>query len=828
MASEQLKELITIGPFIGIDATTAEIYVKPGYAAEMTNVNTQIVKGAMTAERGRVELFSAAQFNFFGQTMARIDVLFPVVMPHNQPAVLFQGVADDLTTILTGLYEYSGTFTPIAGAVKFTRACQYGTVVYTNGGQRFFPGFDNSKMYLWQYQAPQNAQKITVNWTYAIATVGFHGSIHSGDHLITDITSSAPASITTIVGTNSHAANAPDDSFKALAQHVADDVNDYYNNTSSPGYTIANKIIAVPLPNFNTTISPGQIQQGQNWGVLFTSTASGDIGNTFTISVSESAGATEGYQLTGPTTAGKFYGANTQVGDMLGGFYFYLFTRQTKMPDGTISETSVNPDDYANPLQVDVGGKTYGRNSAVTFTPTLAPGDYLFAGTNPDGSTFTTNIYRQSTNQAGYYLVGNKADNLPFVDTFSDDEISGNAQLQVHRDQPPVVTNDPTKNNLGFVCTHSNRVWVFCVVDNTDTNDLPQCQLWYSNYDRPWEFNEAEQVLLLQSDATAAPETNPGPNYDDPYGNVPKAVGEVGTTLIAKKTREDWVVWGDGTATNPFSCKQIYSYGNVSITAILYVVGGMFFLDASGDLYYYDGAAPVYESEDIRGAIKISSLTANISSADLRAACISYANRIVYLSFPTKKCTLGFDTVSKTWCSQMPYAPNGSYAVATTVANPTLQPSDTSILSGQNEVLAVRQGVPVVVDQWFGDPSKDIGIPYQQFGWTTPVNDSELSAWRKWYSMVRVTAPRKQAGMVQVSLIVDNGDEPQQTFTANIDLSTSQILRTAVLKGNASKCIGFLAQVKVSVIGVPGQPCPVISKISVFGGLSDFMTVQPQ
>lgn len=826
MASEELQELIRLGPFVGIDSTTAQLYVKSGYAVEASNVNTQIVKGGLTAEKGRVELFSAAQFDFFGMTIARIDVLFPVVMPLNQPAVLFQGVGTDGTTLCTGLYEYSGAFTAIAGAYKFTRACQYGTAVYTNGGQRFFPGLDNSKMYLWQYEAPQNAQKITVNWTYAIATVGFNGSIHSGDVLTTNITSSAGATINTTVGTNGHAGNAPDDSFEALATHIADDVNDYYNNTSSPGYTVANKIIATPLPNFNTTITPGEINQGHNWGVLFTSTASGDIGNTFTISVSESAGATEGYQLTGPTVAGKFYGANTQVGNLTGGFYFYLFTRQTTMPDGTISETSVNPDDYAHPLQVDVGGKTYGSNSAVTFTPTLAPGDYLFAGTNPDGSTFTTNIYRQSTNQAGYYLVGNKADNLPFVDTFSDDTISGNAQLQVHRDQPPVVTNDPAKNNLGVVCTHSNRVWVFCVVDDPDTNELPQCQLWYSNYDRPWEFNDAEQVLLLQSDATAAPETTPGPNYDDPYGNVPKAVGEVGTTLIAKKTREDWVVWGDGTSSNPFSCKPIFSYGSVSITAILYVVGGMFFLDSSGDLYFYDGAAPVYDSEDIRGAIKVTSLGANISSADLRAACISYANRIVYVSFPTKGFTLGFDTVGKTWCSQMPYAPNGSYAVATTVANPTLQPSDISIVSGQNEVLAVRQGIPVVVDQWFGDPSKDVGINYQTYSWTAAITDSDKPDWRKWYSKVRLTAPKAQQGAVTVSVTVDNGDDPQETFKAIFDLSSPQILRTAVLKGNTAKCLGYLAQVRVDVQGVPGAPCPVIDKISIYGSLNDHLTIQ--
>lgn len=813
MASEDgLLELIRLGPFLGLDQTTAPIYVKPGMSAEASNCNTQIVKGGLTAERGRTELFDAAAFLFGTVRIQEIKVIFPVVGPGNKPGVLFQGNAID-GTLCTGYYDYSGTFTNVTNGRKFTQAVQYGQVVYTNGGQRFFVGNDNTKLYDWQYTASSIAQNVTINWTYAIATLGFSGYIKSGDVLTINITSSAAATI-------NYTVKDTDISFDVLSKSIVKAVNDYYATGAGSG--VANKITAAPLVNFNTALQPGTVTAGLANGILLTSTASGNIGNTFTISVSSSVGSTEGFQLTGPTALGFFYGANVEVGNMLGGEYFYLFTQQTTMPDGTVSETSVDPSNYANPLQVHVGGATYGSNSAVTFNDNHSAPTYKFTGTNADGSTYTTNIYRQSTNQAqaGYFLVGNKADNLtPFIDRLSDQDIQGNAQLQVHRDPPPFITGSTLLTNLGFIAIHHNRIWAFVVEDNNLTTNLAQVQLWYSNFDRPWEFNDVDQVLLLQTDANPAPETG-GPNYDDLYGNYPKGLCEVGTTLIALKRRETWVVWGDGSTSNPFVAKPIFNFGAISSQCILPVIGGMFWLSESGDLYFYAGGAPQYDSEDIRGALKLSSVNVGVTMADMVQACASYSNRALYLSFPTKGFTLGYDTIDGHWMSTLPYAPPTATAIATTVANPA------SIAANlPNEVLAVRGGEPVVVDQWFSDPNQDIGNTYQIFSWTIPITDCGKAEFLKWFASMRVTAP-KHFGTITGELTVDDDGTPQSVFKATVDLNGSQISKTALFKGNTDKAKGFVAQLKITVQGLPNKPAPVIWAVQVFGNLDKRLPIQ--
>jgi hypothetical protein len=909
MASEDgLQELIKIQPFLGIDSSTNELLMKPGFALSANNVNTSIIRGAMLPERGRTELFDASAFDFGGDTMTSITILYPVVGPDNAPGVLFQGVGVG-SPLLTGYYDYNSfTFTNITNGHPFTQAVQFMNVVYTNGGQRFFVGQANSggpgtatQMFSWQYPAPvvtyreltspgvpnPTADGISVLWLYAIAILGFNGAIQQNDILTMTFTipGDGTFSITYGVGTT---AGSPDDTFEHLSANLAHAINLYFTTGSGAAYP--NKLTAIPYTNFDIAANPtpvGTINPANAIGVLLSSNAEGNIGATYTITVSMSAGATEGFYLQQQPTAvtqfptsGTFFretGSHTGdtpvvTGNMLGGYYFYLFTRVTTMPDLSVSETSVvldaqatsfqsyppifNPNffpaAYDDPLQVTVGGATYGSNSSVSFLNGNNPlTSYQWTGTNADGSTFTTNIYRASSLQTNfqYQLVGNVSspDTTPnavrFSDTFSDLEISGNAVLVLHRDPPPFVapvhTIDHTQTyNFGFMAIHQNRIFALVAVNTPITatqNGIqyiyqqPQIQLWWSNLARGWEFDLVAQVALLNADVvadilsqreTVGGVSYLGPNYDAPYGNMPKALAEVGTELMAVMKRENWVTWGDGTPQNPYIAKKAFCYGALaSSTGVLAVRGGMYLVTESGDLYWYDGSAPLEKSTDINAAIKLTPLGAGFNYSDLGQSCLSFSNDNLYWSFPTKSTTFSYDTSANTWMSTLPYAPTSRYAVATSPWNP-------ATLAGllPNEVLATRTGLPTVVDQWFSNPNGDAGIPYQLYSWTTPHMDSGHDDWTKWYALVRVKAP-KQQGIVTVSITIDNGDEPQQTFSRSFDLSGSQKSLTKKFMGDTQKIIGYYARMTISVQSIPGQPAPIIWGVSVYGSINSRLRI---
>jgi hypothetical protein len=812
VASESLVELLRLGPFVGMDLTTAELYVKPDMAVESLNVNTTISTGALCAERGRTQLFDVTGHSFGGSSLDSIVNVTPAMGSFNHPGALFQGPPGSPT--LTGYYDYySNTITTVTNGLPYTQAVQFGQVIYTNGGQRFFVTADNTKLYQWQYpafqyvtpalttpppsRAPTPTGSVTVDILRAQDLLYFHGSITVGDQLRTIVDGN-----TIITNVDSPNPLGQDDSagFDVLAAHIVYDINRYYQDPANPGYTMTNKVFASIQP----FLTPGTSQ------IIITSIFEGVTGNSRTLSVTSSAGATEGYTTNEPTLMQGFAFTGS-TGFITPGTYFYVFTRITTMPDGSTSETSVYPDDFASPLVVNV---TYGQNNITGFR---CPN---FSGTNSDGTTFTTNVYRESSNQAGFFFVGNApSSSLEFIDTFSDLQIQGNAQLIEHRDQPPVI-NANGSSNQGFLAVHAGRLWVFVVEDGpvTGTPPQPQTQLWYSTYARPWEFDAVNQVLLLDAGVVVHPENSSGqptPVYGNPVGNLPAGLCEVGTELIALKLRETWSIWGDGSTGNPFSAKVIFPYGCMAPLSVLGVTGMMFWFNESGDLMMFDGSAPQNISEQIRGAIRFSSVNTGLTSFDLVNACLSYSGQILYLSFPTKGFTYSYSVPGKQWLSKLPYSPYSAQGVATTVSNP-FYPAGTN----QNEVLAVRKDHPTSVDQWFTNPNGDLSNTYQTFSWKSTHTDSGKPEWRKWYQFVRVTAP-KQFGTVNIVLTMDNGDDPQETFSVSLDLDGTQASKTGKFLGNQGKAVGFLAQVTVTVMSTPGQPAPIIWAIQLFGGLND-------
>ena len=482
----------------------------------------------------------------------------------------------------------------------------------------------------------------------------------------------------------------------------------------------------------------------------------------------------------------------TGTGNMDPATYFYVFTQTTNMPDGSVSETSPSPSQYATPLQV-----TLSATGEITLTPQAG---YTFIGNNADGTAYTTNIYRQSSNQAGYLFVGNAPSNAPYVDTQSDAQIIGNAELIVHRDPPPV-----SETNLGALVIHKNRVWTFVTQDNADTLNQPQIQLWYSNVDRPWEFDDTSQVLLMQSDV-AVPPSGGVYQYNGLYGNEPRGLGKTGTVLVAFTIRETWAVYGDDQST--FVQRELFNIGCTSRHSITMAGGGVFWLSEQGP-YFFSGAAPSNTGERLRDQIRPLPAPPGFGSTGIPVsaqaqAAGSFANLTWYLSFPTLNQTYGYHTTSQEWLGVLPYAPTTTAGIATLASAP--------VQYGGVEYGLVIAARASGLDYWFADPSFDLGFP-QSWSWVGPISDSQQPASEKQYRWLSLQVPPGTQGSAAVTLTVD-GQDPYSWTIPDLSLYTRHMTSLGFDGGNIR---GFSASLAVSLQGLAGQPPPNLYRVVCWG-----------
>lgn len=508
------------------------------------------------------------------------------------------------------------------------------------------------------------------------------------------------------------------------------------------------------------------------------------------------------WQYPAPAAAGNITLSSFGSGSMAAATYFYVVTRQTIMPDGSVSETSVDLNQFANPPSF-----TLGSTGGITVTPT---GGFVFTGTNADGTTFTTNLYRQSTLQAGYLLVTNLTTNSAYNDTASDQSLLQNAALEVSRDPPPC-----SATNLGWLAINKSRIWVWVIVNNANTNDVSEPQLWYSNLGRTWEFDQISQVLLLQSDVISGSTGNT--SYFDDYANQPAGLGKAGTILLAFTHRQTWGVYGD--APSDFLQRELFNIGCIAPYSITSVIGGVYWLSENG-VYFFDGSSPSYNAAKITNYLRpipgYAGLPSSpgISVATQIMACGSFRNLTYYLHFPTLQQSIGYNSVTGEWTGVLPYAPVTPSAICTVPANPA---STTGF--EWDEVLAARTaagGVTSAVDWYFSDPSLDLGLP-QACTWTGACSSAPETSFEKQYRFLTTTGPI-QKGAAVVTLVVDPGSgDPLKTVEWTIpDLSTTpRQIKSLGYEGGTLR--GFMAQLTVELQGVEGQPAPQLWDVSVWG-----------
>ena len=879
--AEQLQPLVRIGPFGGLNySESGELITAEGEqtptnrGVTASNADPQRKTGTLLPELGRVNITDLTPY------MATITSVLICVTAGDRPLYLVQGTTAGSALVSVYYDPFTSAVLTITGLTVFDEAVQFGSVVYTNGGQRLFldvyPSVANMRLqaYTWQYTVNNNVGQLNLSATTPVALSIVQSTTFNG----TSVTLGSPPTngnilVVMAASSNANAGQnfmAVDSVGQQLTQNTwaqqanagnvvdaASSIQSYRIEASPTGHYTFSATATGAIVEVNQTIKTADsesIGEGAGIAQAATSVMTGQIGavspfpasGLFFAAIGVSTGTPNLASLSGNnmtsfgdvassswryanagqiTSPAATFGnstpadlALTAVGleaqGLAPGTYFYVTTETTTMPDGSISETSVNPDQYANPPSITIA-------STSSIVVALNAG-FTFIGTNSDGTSWATNLYRQSSNQAGYFLVSTLTTNASYIDAAPDASIEQNQALTVHRDPPPTVGG----GNPGALGLHKNRMWVFVVVDNDLTENIPQTQLWYSNLDRAWEFDDTTQVLLMESDIVTTPTSSPIV-YTGLYGNEPRQVGSVGTILVALKQREFWAVYGDDPSS--FIQRPLFGIGAVSRHGGCSFNGGWGWITEGGP-YFFDGSAPAFTTDKIKDYLQpipgpgIMG-TVGVPPAAQASAAAVFHDLTWVLAFPPLESvawagqSITYDTVSGEWLSTLPYYPNTPSAIDFARTQPN------QVTGGGNVWGAVVVGRGAFLDWWFADLNNDLGTP-TVYSWQGPFTESKMPGSQKIYRFLTLHVPPKSQGAATVTLQVDTQD-PFVWEIDDLSTATRHIKTMSISDESGGMMRGYMAHLSVSVQGVAGEPAPHIRRIICWGTVPPDRTLNP-
>jgi hypothetical protein len=213
----------------------------------------------------------------------------------------------------------------------------------------------------------------------------------------------------------------------------------------------------------------------------------------------------------------------------------------------------------------------------------------------------------------------------------------------------------------------------------------------------------------------------------------------------------------------------------------------VFWLAQQG-VYFFNGGAPSYIGEDVRGLIE------TFTWADRQNAVGSYSDRTFYLSFPSTNITLCYYTPTQKWYTR-------PYGCTLAVSNPF----------NQNQLLFVNGAQLQQVNASY---TQDLGASIVST-WTSGVSDSDLPGQIKDYRFIQLIAPI-QPGKATVTLTIDGAAQVTNTFSVTWDLSQGNGAHVYSLPPSAS---GYTAQLSIQTTTGTGAFAPVtIRDVVVSGG----------
>lgn len=475
------------------------------------------------------------------------------------------------------------------------------------------------------------------------------------------------------------------------------------------------------------------------------------------------------------------------AGNLAPATYYYAMTTVVTFPDGATQESTPSPG--ANP--------PYANNvAAVTALPagnviTLSITSGSFSGTLANGATWTTNIYRQSTNQPTWYLAGN-ATGAAFNDNSSDPTIAANQQL-LFRSQLPLgfmtIATPPV------IFRHQDRMWAFFDIDDAAlTLSQTQCQLWFSDPGTPWSFYADTQALLVgnESDnATLGPITQ--------FNDAPMAGVSLSSVGILHKRRATYILYGNDPAT--YIPLKMWDLGCVSGASATVCEDVDAWLSEEGP-HITDGSTKQYIGEPMRTLLETIPTTDWVNSVGF------FANRTWHLSFPATGITMRYYFPKNEWLPPLPYATNTAYSV--------IAENSPVGLRRFNEMIAARNS-GTFIDSWAVADGQDLGAPIVST-WTSGLTDSGECGFEKSYQWCVVNAPVQPGYVLQVVTTVQNLGVTR-TATSTFDLGLGPTLTATIGDANGG-ITGFMGQVTATLTAPAGATAPgFVYEVSVYGSV---------
>jgi len=485
-------------------------------------------------------------------------------------------------------------------------------------------------------------------------------------------------------------------------------------------------------------------------------------------------------------------------------------TYQYTTPEGAISTGQRNDGSDIFPYNIENQNGT---------KATLISG--IFAGYEDDGSAFTTQVFRYSTNSPAWFFLVELTNNSQYTDNATDASIAGNQQLVLNQDQPP-TGGGQGKNPIE---SHQNRLWVCAIINDSGTKNLPQTQVQYSQAGEPWSFDKLNAVLLVEDNETTLGVNQPGIT-GVPFGDFPSGLCAVGSSLMVLRRQTTSLVYGvDESTYQPL--KIFADLGCIAPLSLIKGNGLNWWLSAQG-FYSFDGSNVQWISKPIYNLLQ------SLGPATLQTAVGAYKDLTCFWSFPQNSVyagglTLRYYIPTQTW-DVLPYStPSCSFG--------TSLPSDLTLFPlSMNQIAAVRPN-SFAIDLWqTGDT--DLGNAIVAT-FVSQESDTGEGMWEKIYKNVAVEAPIQPGVSVDITLFINEvsyftwldvdlgSGPPTKAFNVPNNQQPGTVLPTGQSFPNGASNRGYTCQLELVLHNAAGASGPaVIYRAKVGGTMSRQWTVR--
>lgn len=577
------QPLLAAGPFEGLNNSASPFYQPKGSGHTAQNADISYRMGALSTAAGRdfIASFKIASTGYKLQCVAPFSSFFGGDTNGEgigtTTAYVFSSIIPGASTSQQGwLNPATGGFTILPGVNPFTQAVQFGSELFTNGGDRlFFTNDGKLTVADWQIQIlPEYSYNIGINEaTWPGTSPGITSQQYQ--YAVTWRSSGAW--------------------------------------TTAPGPTKYGEPTTLYMPDLDTYQESSPVFSGF-WDLNATGSNAGAVGVLSPLGSADLTALAHGVR-NGQTYYGALYRASELNPT------FVMVDYLINLPTST----------YVNP----VGGAT-----VPCFVDPYQDSDIInnvIMTTHNDPPPIVGQVY-PGPNLTALTSSGGK----PINNTPNSAGIQEQQKAQIQRAFQYI--------NPAYITKHKDRMFAFTLyptqpvqytpsgsVSNLYQNRLTlQPQLWFSDYGEPGSFDDVNQLLLVGPEDTAGnysivrhngtTSLTTVPWRPDLACDTPKGIASTGSILVIFKSATTWVCYGESPAEFLQGLRKAFDLGCQSTNSITEAEGGVFWQAPQG-VYFFDGAAPSYISEDIRGALEMFPIT------ELQNSSGAYSNRTYYLTF---------------------------------------------------------------------------------------------------------------------------------------------------------------------------------------------------